>query len=102
MLDCLQCCQIDASGGFDHYGTRRDLVILGPPLAVKLRERRQWIERSTVSGVVAGASLAALNVELAIGTLRHHLAADGQSGRTCPGKERCVHSLHLLTCAELF
>src|SRR5262249_40730672 len=29
-------------------------------------------------------------------------ALDGQSGRTCPGKERCVHSLHLLTCAELF
>jgi hypothetical protein len=31
---------IDASGGFDHYPTGRDLVILGLPLAVKLRERR--------------------------------------------------------------
>jgi len=32
-LDCL----IDASGGFDHYRTGRDLAILGLPLAVKLR-----------------------------------------------------------------
>jgi len=31
---------IGASGGFDHYPTGRDLVILGLPLAVKLRERR--------------------------------------------------------------
>jgi hypothetical protein len=30
----------NASGGVDHYPTGRDLVILGPPLAVKLRERR--------------------------------------------------------------
>jgi hypothetical protein len=33
-------CLIDAIAGFDHYPTGRDLVILGPPLAVKLRERR--------------------------------------------------------------
>ena len=28
---------IDASGGFDHCPTGRDLAILGPPLAVQLR-----------------------------------------------------------------
>ena len=38
MLDCHHDCLIDASGGFDHYPTGRDLVILGLPLAVKLRE----------------------------------------------------------------
>jgi len=35
MFACLQWCQIDAFGGFDHYPTGRDLVILGLPLAVK-------------------------------------------------------------------
>ena len=37
---CFQWCQIDAFGGFDHYRTGRDLAILGPPLAVKLRGER--------------------------------------------------------------
>src|SRR5262249_35200267 len=37
MLECSLDCLIDASGGFDHYRTGRDLVILGLPLAVKLR-----------------------------------------------------------------
>ena len=44
MLDCLLDCLIAASGEFDHYSTGRDLAILGLPLAVKLRERRQWLE----------------------------------------------------------
>jgi len=37
MFACLQWCQIDASGGFDHYRTGRDLAILGLPLAGQLR-----------------------------------------------------------------
>jgi len=36
MFTCLQWCLIDAPGGFDHYPTGRDLVILGLPLAVEL------------------------------------------------------------------
>jgi hypothetical protein len=40
MFTCLLDLMIDASGGFDHYPTGRDFVILGLPLAVKLRERR--------------------------------------------------------------
>src|SRR5262249_12874547 len=36
MFACLQWCLIGASGGFDHYPTGRDLVILGLPLAVQL------------------------------------------------------------------
>jgi len=36
MFACLQWCLIAASGGFDHYPTGRDLVILGLPLAVEL------------------------------------------------------------------
>jgi hypothetical protein len=44
--------------------TGRDLVILGLPLAVKLRGRRQWLEWGIVSGVVAGAPFAAINVEI--------------------------------------
>jgi len=61
MFACLQWCQIAASGGFDHYPTGRGLVILGLRLAVKLRERRQWLEWGTVSGVVAGAPFAAFD-----------------------------------------
>src|SRR5262249_47352276 len=71
MPDCPHQFQIDAFGGFDHYPTGRDFVILGLPLAVKLRERRQWIERSTVSGVVAGASLAAFDCRVS----HRHLAS---------------------------
>src|SRR5262245_58562539 len=73
LLDCL----IGASGGFDHYPIGRDLVILGLPLAVKLRERRQWIERSTVSGVVAGASLAAFVCRVS----HRHLPTPSADGR---------------------
>ena len=87
-LDCL----IDASGGFDHCPTGRDLAILGLPLAVKLRERRQWIERSTVSGVIAGASLAALNVEIAIGTCRHHLPMVANGGHPCQRQSASTRS----------
>jgi hypothetical protein len=39
MFTCPLDCLIGASGGFDHYPIGRDLVILGLPLAVKLRER---------------------------------------------------------------
>ena len=53
-LDCL----IDASGGFDHYRTGRDLAILGLPRAANSEERCWWLEWGTVSGVVAGAPFA--------------------------------------------
>ena len=80
---------------------------------------------------MVGAPFAAINVELAIGTCRHHLPmvraeaapvpaidarppslichrhpcvttwADGQSGRTLSGEDRCVHSLITLCCVIL-
>ena len=53
---------IEGSRDFDHYPTGRDLAILVPLLAVKLRERCQWLESGTVSGVLVGAPFAALNV----------------------------------------
>jgi len=73
MFACLQWCLIDAFGGFDHYPTGRNLAILGVPLAANSEERCWWLEWGIVSGVVTGAPFAALNVELAIGTCRHHL-----------------------------
>ena len=91
LLDCL----IDASGGFDRYRTGRDLAILGLPLAANSEERRQWIERSTVSGVVAGASLAAFNVAIAIGTCRRHLPmvrAEAAHDLQTPGRLRPLMS----------
>jgi hypothetical protein len=67
MLDCL----IAVSAEFDHYPTGRGLVILGLPLAVKLRGRCQWLEWGTVSGRLPVPHSRHSTVELAIGTCRH-------------------------------
>jgi len=71
MFTCLLDLLIGASRGFDHYPTGRDLVILGLPLAVKLRGRRQWLEWGAVSGRLPVPHSRHLTVELAIGTCRH-------------------------------
>jgi hypothetical protein len=83
MLDCLLVCLIDASGGFDHYPTGRDLVILG----------YHWQSNSGrgVSGLSEAPSLGWLpvphsrhsTVELAIGTCRHHLPMVASGGHPC-------------------
>jgi hypothetical protein len=83
MPDCPNQFQIGAFAEFDPYPAGRDLAILGPTTSVKLRERRQWIERSTVSGVVAGASLAAFDCRVS----HRHLptpSADGREWRPPP------------------
>ena len=67
MLDCPHQFQIGAIGEFDRYRTGTDFAILGPPLAVKLRGEMLVVRvRHRVWGIV-GASLAALNVEIAMG-----------------------------------
>jgi hypothetical protein len=55
--------------------------ILGPATGIKLRERRQWLEWGTVSGVVAGAPFAAFDCRVS----HRHLptpCTDGQGGAT--------------------
>src|SRR5262249_44254723 len=59
------------------------------PLAVKLRERHQWLEWGTVSGVVAGAPFAAFDCRVS----HRHLptpSADGQNGSTVPDRAVAV------------
>ena len=56
---------IDASGGFDHCPTGRDLAILGPPLAVQLRgemlvvrvRHRVWADGRCLTREVSGVEL---------------------------------------------
>src|SRR5262249_61586642 len=83
---------IAASGASDHYPTGRGLVILGPPLAVKLRERWQWLEWGTVSGVVAGAPFAAFDCRV---NHRHLVSiwCRWSEWTRFVRQDRCVHSL---------
>src|SRR5262249_824914 len=77
----LQWYLIGAFAEFDHYPTRRDWAILGPPLAVKLRERCQWLEWGTVSGVLVGAPFAAFDCRV---SHRHPAIICRWSGRRRP------------------